>query len=852
MKNSKIKLIFVLISTILLLGIVGFTFAYFSDDYTINGLFSSAIYQTRIVEEFVSPENWKPGDTTPKTLKVQNTGNIPVKARIKIIESWESANGTPLSLSQNGERVSLINLDNTTDWVKEGVYYYYQDTLDPNEETSSFISGVIFNPNITNDYSCTTENNKTTCVSNNDSYEGGTYILTFQIETIQADVADTLWDPEEGTLYGVLKNEYKSGSGFVAKYTGSHQDSMDASNSIKDIYHWYGSNATNGTAILNKNNVIFAGQCWQIIRTTDTGGVRMIYNGEAINNQCLNTRSNHIGYAQRTSQNFASNYYYGTDYTYDSTNNVFSIAGTTEQTTWNATTGPSLVGKYTCRQTTVAGTCSTLYLIESYYNASSAYVILLNTNSHYSQFGRLEFNVNNMSPADVGYMYNTRYTSNTKTMTNSETMLQSTSLSTSYWYANTVTWGSPTANRYNLDSPYQVSATSDYPNLVGEYTFRSATQTHTNTSVYYIAAVNGSNMYYIQLTDSGNHTLSDFNYTYTYGTSYTDNGNGTYTIDNPTTINRADWYTGYSSVGTGKYVCKNATNNTCTDLWYTTSTNTTSMTYIKVSNNYKYAKSFDYRLDPDDNTYKYFLDDSTTINFWNIDDSSNKTNLNNAHYTCWNNSGECTTISYIYYLNGITPYYINLTGGKSVETALNEMLTDSSINTTNSTMKNGVDAWYKKYLLDDYDSYIDDTIYCNDRSIRALKGWNPDGGSLTGYIQFKEYSVGTDLSCTNTTDRFSVSNANARLTYKVGLMSSPEMKLLNQANARKTGQYYWFASPYYFSSSALVRNVNTDGGWNYSNVYLASGVRPAISLVSGIGYSSGDGSMADPYIIETN
>ena len=205
------------------------------------------------------------------------------------------------------------------------------------------------------------------CDSTNDSYDGGKYTLTFIIETIDSSFADTEWDPDEGTLYGVLKNEYKSGSGFARLYTGSHQDSMDASKSIKDIYHWYGNNATNGTAILDKNNVIFAGFCWQMIRTTDTGGVRMIYNGEAINNQCLNTRSNHIGYASRISQNLASNYYYGTDYTYDSTNNVFSIAGTTEQTTWNATTGPGLVGKYTCKQTTVGGSCSTLYLVPLFF-----------------------------------------------------------------------------------------------------------------------------------------------------------------------------------------------------------------------------------------------------------------------------------------------------------------------------------------------------------------------------------------------------------------------------------------------------------------------------------------------------
>ena len=349
----------------------------------------------------------------------------------------------------------------------------------------------------------------------------------------------------EPTLYNVLKEEAETG-GLARKYTGNHHDSFTEEPS-KDIYHWYAATDTQGAQILDKNNVIFAGQCFQMIRTTDTGGVKMIYNGEAENNQCLNTRGTHVGYASRTSTSLASQYWYGTDYIYDSTIETFKVSGTTEQTTWNATTGPTLIGKYTCKNTSVDGTCSTLYLVESYYNTSSAYVIPLNSNSNYSQFGTLQFNASSNSPSYVGYMYNTVYPYNSKTITSSETVLASSSLATTYWYAHDAIWGSPTASRYNLDSPYQVSATTDYPNLVGEYTFRNATQTYTNTSVYYITAVNESNMYYIVLNNTGNHTLADFNYTYTYGDSYTDNGDSTYTINNPTTINRSDWYT--SSLG---------------------------------------------------------------------------------------------------------------------------------------------------------------------------------------------------------------------------------------------------------------------------------------------------------------
>jgi hypothetical protein len=432
-------------------------------------------------------------------------------------------------------------------------------------------------------------------------------------------------------------------------------------------------------------------------------------------------------------------------------------------------------------------------------------------------------------------------------MSKTETILSSSSLGTTYWYADSVTWGSPTANKYNLDNPYQVSSTSDYPNLVGKYTFKNATQNYTDNTVQYIVSVNNSTYYFIQLGDESGttHNLSFYNDTYTYGNSYTDNGNGTYTINNPTTIERKNWYTSYSSVGANKYVCKNAVNDTCSELWYTTSTSNTSMAYIKVANNYKYAKGFTW------DGSKYVLDNDTSISFWDISDGTNKTSLNNAHYTCWNASGECATISYIYYITGDVPYFINLSGGKDIETALNEMLHDNGVNAINSTIKSGIDAWYKHYLLEDYDDYIEDTIFCNDRSIRAINGWNPDGGNTLDHLQFKEYSITNDLSCANTTDQFSTTNTNAQLTYKVGLMSSPEMRILNNEKVRKTEQDYWLLSPAYFNYyMALVRRVGTNGFSFESAVNRKDGVRPAISLKPGITYSSGDGSMANPYVVD--
>ena len=652
---------------------------------------------------------------------------------------------------------------------------------------------------------------------------------------------------EKPTLYRVLRDTAREGI-YAKEYTGAHNDSIDSSKSTEKIYHFYGSDDTNGTAILDKNNVIFAGHCWQMIRTTDTGGVKMIYNGEAENNQCLDTRGTHVGYNQldnrSNAQYMSKSYYYGTDYNYDSTTKSFTLSGT-------ITTGEIKTEQYTCRQTSADAMCTILYYVDPLStNYSYYYVFPLNAKSHYSQFGILQFSRYTSSLSDVGYMYNTRYISQSKAIISAESVLLSSSLSTDYWYADEIEYNS-SSTVYSLVNPYQVSSTADYSNLIGKYTFKSATETYTNSSVYYIVAVNDLTMYYIQL-QSGN-DLSYYNDTYTYGDSYTDNGDGTYTINNPATIEGKDWYTGYSNVK-NKYVCKDVT-ATCNTLWYTlSSTSEKNIYYIKVndvSNTYKYAKDFEYKIDPEDGTYKYFLKADSTVSFWDIANSANQESFNNAHYTCFNTAGKCTEISYVYYLNTTTAYYINIKDGKSVEDAKNEMLYNDDVNVKDSTIKMGVDLWYERYLLN-YSAYLEDTVFCYDRSQNnaSTNGWNPNGGSISTLMNF----YGTnDLNCPNEMDRFSISNEKAKLKYKVGLISYGETRLLGNYKIRITGQYYWLGSPGTFQiSTANVLSVHDNDKLSLRSVYHAYGLRPAISLKPGTEYVDGDGSMAHPYIVGTD
>ena len=639
---------------------------------------------------------------------------------------------------------------------------------------------------------------------------------------------------EIATLYKVLQKEAKKGT-YAKKYTGVHQDSMDKSKSKQSIYYWYANDDTNASTILNKNNVIFADHCWQMIRTTDTGGVKMIYNGEVEDGKCLSTRGEHVGYSGTTTKNLNTSYYYGTAYTYDSINKSFSLSG-------NITTGSINIGQYTCLNTSQAGTCTELYYVDSLYYGTRYNVFSLNTSSTYSQFGELPFNDDDSAPADVGYMYNTRYTSNATSLPE-ERVINFASLSTDYWYADSVIYDESTG-MYTLDNPYKVSSTSEYANLAGKYTFKNRTETYNDSMVYNIGFVSGSIMYYRELSE-GKISQNDG---YTYGDSYTDNGDGTYTINSPTTINWKDYYTNYSNIK-NKYICKNASDNICNELWYVIrNPSNTYFTYAKIKNKNTYGNSFEYT------NGKYKLINKKTFKEEEI--MKDSAILNDYHYTCFNETGECTTISYVILFRNGQNYYIKLSNGKSVEDALKEMLSADDVNKYNSTIKSGVDAWYDSTLFN-YSDYLEDTIFCNDRSIKNLNGWNPDGGDVSqNTLLFKNYDKSTDLSCTNETDKFSTENEKAKLKYKVGLMSASEMYLLSSDTLRKADGSYWtlfpsFAAIGQYAISAVGQYVSYKGDIINLDVHYSLGVRPAISLIPGIEYSSGDGSRENPYVIDT-
>ena len=263
--------------------------------------------------------------------------------------------------------------------------------------------------------------------------------------------------------------------------------------------------------------------------------------------------------------------------------------------------------------------------------------------------------------------------------------------------------------------------------------------------------------------------------------------------------------------------------------------------------NIVFGNSFNYNS----NNGIYTLTDTMTVATW----SSGYNTINNNHYTCMTTGTTCSSVYYVYYINinNGTTYYITLTNGKSVNDALNEMLYANDVNKNDSTIKAYIDSWYENNLAS-YEDKLEDTVFCNDRRVLNLNGWNPNGESTTTYLQFKNYSTSNQsLACANETDRFSVNNPKAKLKHPIGLLSVPELRLAIYGSSHyfNNGQWVWHASPVSFDiSGAGVGGVDADGWYYYRDVNNSEGVRPSVSIKPGTSFSSGDGSFTSPFVIE--
>lgn len=184
-------------------------------------------------------------------------------------------------------------------------------------------------------------------------------------------------------------------------------------------------------------------------------------------------------------------------------------------------------------------------------------------------------------------------------------------------------------------------------------------------------------------------------------------------------------------------------------------------------------------------------------------------------------------------------------------------------NTNASTIKTYVDEWYDTNLAS-YETYIQSTTYCNDRSVTPISfggqeiAGNGIGTEDTAYSSFKRNYINSpttpSLKCTNTNDR---------LTLKIGLITSDEVVfagiqgynysnytyVLNYDFYLYSDYWYWTMTPNIFAGGSAGIDFVANGYLDVSDVDSAYGsVRPVVSLKSDA-INKGQGTYTEPFLV---
>ena len=190
-------------------------------------------------------------------------------------------------------------------------------------------------------------------------------------------------------------------------------------------------------------------------------------------------------------------------------------------------------------------------------------------------------------------------------------------------------------------------------------------------------------------------------------------------------------------------------------------------------------------------------------------------------------------------------------------------------NTNNSTIKTTIDNWYNTNIKNtEYEQYVVDTIYCNDREVSTVDSSYTGDGTSTNQSAYKARerlftNKTPTLKCNQVNDRFTKRatlygiEGNGKLENPIGLITADEVAYAGGGTGNSKyylyiGTYYWTMSPSYFGgSSAGGFGVSSAGalGYNFGvdNGFL--GVRPVISISSD--NLEGSGTMNNPFHITT-
>ncbi len=299
--------------------------------------------------------------------------------------------------------------------------------------------------------------------------------------------------PVVDTSKSLLKKAINTEDDCIVKYSGQVTDRFNTTKTATNVYI---------DKCSDKRNVIVNGFCFQIIRTTEDNGVKMIYNGKAEGNKCLEDRANTFGIVSSWSNKLnigGNSYLYADSYTYDTTTKKFTLVNGTSAI-WGDTTYKNLVDKYTCK--TASPTCGTLYHINDYENANYAWASSFKIDTvHKSSIGATVFNSNANSPTSVGYGFNNTENNNIRSYTLS---------GTNYLYGTNVSYSNDTGKYTMGGTNAQLTNDRHYTCLTTEATCEEIAFIYykNNTTAYYIP-LRGGNLLNDVILNGGNQNIQN-------------------------------------------------------------------------------------------------------------------------------------------------------------------------------------------------------------------------------------------------------------------------------------------------------------------------------------------------------
>ena len=631
-------------------------------------------------------------------------------------------------------------------------------------------------------------------------------------------------EPKE-KLFDTIKTLASEENSCVTKYEGEVTDQVGVTVTASNVYF---------DKCADKRNVIFNNMCWQVVRTTETGGTKLIYNGEVVDGKCESTRENQKGINYYSAKTFAYSTYgttpllFGSNFSYDLDTGTFKLEKTFSSVI-SSETANDLIDKYTCG--TTEDSCTDLYLADS---ASSTLLHSINyriQDNVYGVVGKAKYESDSYV-LNVGYMSND-IELNTKTKNPSTMMVLhasgdngniiSMTFKSDYLYSDSIEY---TGSAYVLSG--NVKTYSKVSQTVGKYTVYS-TESRKPTAYYVLGIDPNKSNAFLAIKMTNGSFLSTYNIKYYFADNYTFTGSK-YVLTNPSYISLTDYLNNYAILN-NKYVCKGA--ETCNELYRVVNSTSTEFTYYTTANTYRFANNYVYN----NGSYTIYGDIISSFDF-----SSDVAKLQTHRYVCFEetNPNTCENLAYIYKKNAFSLYYILLNGSTSVSDYFNNLL---SVNSSKSRIMRYVDNWYENNIISKADK-LEDTVYCGDRTVASFNGFDPNANSLSE-LSFN-VATKTNLVCQRPLDRFAVANDNAKLTYPIGLLTKEEVNIINDSNLLKAGTNYWLMSPY---DSSAIAAISSTGFVTSATAVGSLGVRPVISLNKDNIIISGSGLEEDPWVI---